>query len=83
LKSFGGLRLEGAWMHVGTPEAVAAAESAVVASAPQGGRDVEQREAATMGGLDLCKVTVPSAVASGAAGYFPTTLLTEPSTMNE
>jgi N-acetyl-alpha-D-muramate 1-phosphate uridylyltransferase len=28
-----GLRLEGVWMHVGTPEAVAAAEAAIVASA--------------------------------------------------
>ena len=28
-----GLRLEGLWMHVGTPEAVAAAEAALVASA--------------------------------------------------
>ncbi len=28
-----GLRLEGVWMHVGTPEAVAAAEKAIVASA--------------------------------------------------
>jgi MurNAc alpha-1-phosphate uridylyltransferase len=28
-----GLRLEGVWMHVGTPEAVAAAEAALVASA--------------------------------------------------
>jgi len=28
-----GLRLEGIWMHVGTPEAVAAAEAAIVASA--------------------------------------------------
>jgi MurNAc alpha-1-phosphate uridylyltransferase len=28
-----GLRLEGVWMHVGTPEAVAAAEAAMVASA--------------------------------------------------
>ena len=30
---FCGLRLEGVWMHVGTPEAVAAAEAAIVASA--------------------------------------------------
>jgi MurNAc alpha-1-phosphate uridylyltransferase len=28
-----GLRLEGVWMHVGTPEAVAAAERAIMASA--------------------------------------------------
>jgi N-acetyl-alpha-D-muramate 1-phosphate uridylyltransferase len=28
-----GLRLEGVWMHVGTPEAVAAAEAAIVESA--------------------------------------------------
>jgi MurNAc alpha-1-phosphate uridylyltransferase len=28
-----GLRLEGVWMHIGTPEAVAAAEEAIVASA--------------------------------------------------
>jgi MurNAc alpha-1-phosphate uridylyltransferase len=28
-----GLRLEGVWMHIGTPEAVAAAEKAIVASA--------------------------------------------------
>ena len=28
-----GLRLEGLWMHVGTPEAVAAAEAAILASA--------------------------------------------------
>jgi MurNAc alpha-1-phosphate uridylyltransferase len=28
-----GLRLEGVWMHVGTPEAVAAAEAAIAASA--------------------------------------------------
>jgi N-acetyl-alpha-D-muramate 1-phosphate uridylyltransferase len=28
-----GLRLEGVWMHVGTPEAIAAAESAIIASA--------------------------------------------------
>jgi MurNAc alpha-1-phosphate uridylyltransferase len=28
-----GVRLEGVWMHVGTPEAVAAAEAAIVASA--------------------------------------------------
>jgi MurNAc alpha-1-phosphate uridylyltransferase len=28
-----GLRLEGVWMHVGTPEAIAAAEKAVLASA--------------------------------------------------
>ena len=28
-----GLRLEGVWMHVGTPEAVAAAEAAILASA--------------------------------------------------
>ncbi len=28
-----GLRLEGVWMHVGTPEAIAAAEAAIVASA--------------------------------------------------
>jgi MurNAc alpha-1-phosphate uridylyltransferase len=28
-----GLRLEGVWMHVGTPEAVAAAEAALIASA--------------------------------------------------
>ena len=28
-----GLRLEGVWMHVGTPEAVTAAEAAIVASA--------------------------------------------------
>ena len=28
-----GLRLEGVWMHVGTPEAVSAAEAAIVASA--------------------------------------------------
>jgi N-acetyl-alpha-D-muramate 1-phosphate uridylyltransferase len=28
-----GLRLEGVWMHVGTPEAVAAAEAAITASA--------------------------------------------------
>ena len=28
-----GLRLEGLWMHVGTPEAIAAAEAAIVASA--------------------------------------------------
>jgi MurNAc alpha-1-phosphate uridylyltransferase len=28
-----GMRLEGVWMHVGTPEAVAAAEAAIVASA--------------------------------------------------
>ena len=27
-----GLRLEGLWMHVGTPEAVAAAESALAAA---------------------------------------------------
>jgi len=27
-----GLRLEGVWMHVGTPEAIAAAEAAIVAS---------------------------------------------------
>jgi MurNAc alpha-1-phosphate uridylyltransferase len=27
-----GLRLEGVWMHVGTPEAVAAAEAAIAAS---------------------------------------------------
>jgi MurNAc alpha-1-phosphate uridylyltransferase len=30
---FFGLRLEGVWMHVGTPEAVAAAEAAILASA--------------------------------------------------
>ena len=29
----GGLRLEGVWMHVGTPEAVLAAEAAIIASA--------------------------------------------------
>jgi N-acetyl-alpha-D-muramate 1-phosphate uridylyltransferase len=29
----GGMRLEGVWMHVGTPEAVAAAEAAIFASA--------------------------------------------------
>ena len=28
-----GLRLEGVWMHVGTPEAIAAAEAAILASA--------------------------------------------------
>jgi len=28
-----GLRLEGVWMHVGTPEAVKAAEDAILASA--------------------------------------------------
>ena len=28
-----GLRLEGIWMHVGTPEAIAAAEAAIAASA--------------------------------------------------
>ena len=28
-----GLRLEGVWMHVGTPEAVAKAEAAIIASA--------------------------------------------------
>ena len=28
-----GLRLEGVWMHVGTPDAVEAAEAAIVASA--------------------------------------------------
>ena len=28
-----GLRLEGLWMHVGTPEAIAAAEAAIKASA--------------------------------------------------
>jgi MurNAc alpha-1-phosphate uridylyltransferase len=28
-----GLRLEGVWMHVGTPEAIAAAEAAIIASA--------------------------------------------------
>jgi N-acetyl-alpha-D-muramate 1-phosphate uridylyltransferase len=28
-----GMRLEGVWMHVGTPEAVAAAEAAILASA--------------------------------------------------
>jgi MurNAc alpha-1-phosphate uridylyltransferase len=28
-----GLRLEGVWMHVGTPEAVAAAETALAAMA--------------------------------------------------
>ena len=28
-----GLRLEGMWMHVGTPDAVKAAEAAIVASA--------------------------------------------------
>ena len=28
-----GLRLEGTWMHVGTPEAIAAAEAAIMASA--------------------------------------------------
>jgi MurNAc alpha-1-phosphate uridylyltransferase len=28
-----GLRLEGVWMHVGTPEAVTAAEAAILASA--------------------------------------------------
>jgi MurNAc alpha-1-phosphate uridylyltransferase len=28
-----GLRLEGVWMHVGTPEAVQAAEAAIIASA--------------------------------------------------
>jgi MurNAc alpha-1-phosphate uridylyltransferase len=28
-----GLRLEGLWMHVGTPDAVKAAEAALVASA--------------------------------------------------
>ena len=28
-----GMRLEGVWMHVGTPEAVAAAEAAIMASA--------------------------------------------------
>jgi MurNAc alpha-1-phosphate uridylyltransferase len=28
-----GLRLEGVWMHVGTPDAVAAAEAAILASA--------------------------------------------------
>jgi len=27
-----GLRLEGVWMHVGTPDAVAAAEAAITAS---------------------------------------------------
>ena len=27
-----GLRLEGVWMHVGTPEAIAAAETAILAS---------------------------------------------------
>ena len=30
---FYGLRLEGVWMHVGTPEAIAAAEAAILASA--------------------------------------------------
>jgi MurNAc alpha-1-phosphate uridylyltransferase len=28
-----GLRLDGLWMHVGTPDAIAAAEAAIVASA--------------------------------------------------
>ncbi|HEY4748435.1 MAG TPA: hypothetical protein VIH38_12745, partial [Steroidobacteraceae bacterium] len=28
-----GLRLEGVWMHVGSPDAVAAAEAAILASA--------------------------------------------------
>jgi N-acetyl-alpha-D-muramate 1-phosphate uridylyltransferase len=28
-----GLRLEGLWMHVGTPEAIKAAEAAILASA--------------------------------------------------
>ena len=28
-----GLRLDGVWMHVGTPEAVKAAEAAIIASA--------------------------------------------------
>jgi MurNAc alpha-1-phosphate uridylyltransferase len=28
-----GLRLEGVWMHVGTPDAIAAAEAAILASA--------------------------------------------------
>ncbi len=28
-----GLRLDGVWMHVGTPDAVAAAEAALIASA--------------------------------------------------
>ena len=32
-----GLRLEGVWMHVGTPEAVAAAEAAIAAAPPNGG----------------------------------------------
>ena len=30
---FYGLRLEGVWMHVGTPDAIAAAEAAILASA--------------------------------------------------
>ena len=30
-----GLRLEGVWMHVGTPEAIAAAEAAIPESAAQ------------------------------------------------
>jgi hypothetical protein len=30
---FYGLRLEGVWMHVGTPEAIAAPERAILASA--------------------------------------------------
>ena len=28
-----GLRMEGVWMHVGTPDAIAAAEAAILASA--------------------------------------------------
>jgi MurNAc alpha-1-phosphate uridylyltransferase len=30
-----GLRLEGVWMHVGTPDAIKAAEAAILASAAQ------------------------------------------------
>jgi N-acetyl-alpha-D-muramate 1-phosphate uridylyltransferase len=32
-RSFSGLRLEGVWMHVATPNAIAAAEAAILASA--------------------------------------------------
>jgi MurNAc alpha-1-phosphate uridylyltransferase len=43
-----GLRLEGTWMHVGTPEAVGAAEAAI-AESENGGRTTEDRGEWTTG----------------------------------
>src|SRR5262249_60296346 len=39
-----GLRLEGVWMHVGTPEAVAAAEQGILARAAGHGRRIARNE---------------------------------------